>query len=157
MEGGVACENQKMIEQLQTAELESTAQRQVLPAKGGALLAPVAFATTVFLSAFLLFQVQLIVGKYILPLFGGAPSVWNTCMLFFQVLLLVGYAYSHLLASRFNVRAQALIHGVLLTVALTLLAVVWMKWATPLTPGPEWKPRDITVGMNSAAIRSITS
>src|SRR5690242_19367527 len=120
VEGGVACENQKMIEQLQTADMESMAQRQVLPpAKGGALLATVAYASTVFLSAFLLFHVQLIVGKYILPLFRGAPSVWNTCMLFFQVILLVGYAYSHLHASRFHVRAQALIHADLLIVALT--------------------------------------
>jgi len=131
-----------MIQQLQTAELESTAQRALrLPVKSESRWVPVAFAATVFLSAFLLFQVQLVIGKYILPLFGGAPSVWTTCMLFFQVLLLVGYAYSHLLASRFNFRVQALTHGFFLISALALLALVWMKWATPLTPGPDWKPQ----------------
>jgi hypothetical protein len=140
--GRAACENQEVIEQLQLAEPESTVEHAVEgPAKSGWRLAPQAFAAAVFLSAFLLFQVQLIIGKYILPLFGGAPSVWNTCMLFFQVLLLVGYAYSHLLASRFGLRTQALIHGVLLILALALLGLVWWKWATPLTPGLDWRPK----------------
>jgi hypothetical protein len=142
VEDGGACENHKVIEQLQTAELEPAAQHALpLPTETGLQWAPVAFAATVFLSAFLLFQVQLVIGKYILPLFGGAPSVWNTCMLFFQVLLLVGYAYSHILASRFSLRTQALIHGVFLISALVLFALVWMKWTTPLTPGPDWKPQ----------------
>jgi hypothetical protein len=131
-----------VIEQVLVAEPETTVEHAVEgPAKSGSRLAPLAFAATVFLSAFLLFQVQLIIGKYILPLFGGAPSVWNTCMLFFQVLLLVGYAYSHLLASRFALRTQALIHGVLLILSLALLALVWWKWATPLTPGLDWRPQ----------------
>ena len=137
--GRPTCKNRKVIE---TAELKSSAQA-TLPATGTSRtrFAPLAFAATVFLSAFLLFQVQLIVGKYILPLFGGAPSVWNTCMLFFQVLLLVGYGYSHFLASRLQLRAQRVIHGVLLTSALAVLVLVWRKWATPLTPGLDWKPQ----------------
>jgi hypothetical protein len=127
---------------IETAELKSSAQA-TLPTTGrsGTRFAPLAFATTVFLSAFLLFQVQLIIGKYILPLFGGAPSVWNTCMLFFQVLLLVGYGYSHFLASRLQLRVQAVIHGVLLISALAVLVLAWRKWTTPLTPGLDWKPQ----------------
>ena len=64
-----------------------------------------AYALTVFLSSFLLFQVQPIIGKYILPWFGGSPAVWTTCMLFFQVALLAGYGYAHL-ASRMEGRRQ---------------------------------------------------
>ena len=55
------------------------------------------FLVTTFLSAFLLFQVQPLIAKHILPWFGGAPGVWTVCMLFFQVLLIGGYAYAHLL------------------------------------------------------------
>lgn len=136
---GTACKNQRMIE---AAELESSVPAR-LPAadRRETRFAPFAFAATVFLSAFLLFQVQLIIAKYILPLFGGAPSVWNTCMLFFQVLLLVGYGYSHFLARRIRLRTQAIIHVVLLTSAVAILAIVWWKWATPLTPGSDWKPQ----------------
>ncbi len=127
---------------IETAEFRSSAQTE-LPSAGrsGPRFVPLAFAATVFLSAFLLFQVQLIIGKYILPFFGGAASVWNTCMLFFQVLLLAGYGYSHFLASRVRLRAQAVIHGVLLISALAVLALVWWKWTTPLTPGLDWKPQ----------------
>ena len=57
-------------------------------------------SVTIFIGAFLLFQVQLILAKGILPWFGGTPSVWTTCMLVFQCLLLAGYAYSHLLVNR---------------------------------------------------------
>ena len=53
------------------------------------------FAFVITLSAFLLFQVQPIIGKFILPWFGGSPAVWTTCMLFFQCLLFAGYAYAH--------------------------------------------------------------
>ena len=89
-----------------------------------------AFALTIFTGAFLLFQVQPLIGKYILPWFGGGPGVWTTCMLFFQALLLGGYAYAHLL-SRLKPRTQALVHLVLLVAALALL---------PITPSSTWKP-----------------
>jgi hypothetical protein len=56
-----------------------------------AILLPV----TIFLSAFLLFQVQPMIGRYVLPWFGGGPAVWTNCMLFFQAVLLAGYAYAH--------------------------------------------------------------
>ena len=64
------------------------------------------YAITVFVSAFLLFLVQPLMAKYILPWFGGSPGVWTTCLLFFQVLLMAGYGYAHLLASRLICRRQ---------------------------------------------------
>lgn len=90
-----------------------------------------AFALTIFVGAFLLFQVQPLIGKYILPWFGGSPGVWTTCMLFFQVLLLGGYAYAHALGRRLTPRRQAVTHLVLLVAALATL---------PITPGDAWKP-----------------
>jgi SAM-dependent methyltransferase len=82
------------------------------------------------LSAFLLFQVQPVISKFILPWFGGSPGVWTTCMLFFQVLLFAGYAYAHVLA-RLPRRWQWIIHG-----ALVLAAVC----ALPIAPDARWKP-----------------
>ena len=89
------------------------------------------FAATIFASAFLLFQVQPIMGKYILPWFGGSPGVWTTCMLVFQVLLFGGYAYAHLLHRCFELRTQIVLHCSLLFVALLTL---------PITPSVSWKP-----------------
>ena len=83
------------------------------------LLMP-AYALTIFIGAFLLFQVQPLMGKYILPWFGGGPGVWTTCMLFFQVLLLGGYAYAHFTTQWLKPRKQALLHLVLLAAALAL-------------------------------------
>src|SRR6202140_1881247 len=80
------------------------------------------YSITIFLSAFLLFQVQLIIGKYILPWFGGSPSVWNTCLLVFQVLLLLGYLYAHLVSTRLTVRSQTRLHFAFLLVSLAVLA-----------------------------------
>ncbi len=60
------------------------------------------FAISIFLSAFLLFQMQPLVGKFLLPRFGGTPSVWAVCMFFFQVVLVLGYSYSHWLARALN-------------------------------------------------------
>lgn len=79
------------------------------------------FGLTVFLSAFLLFQIQPLVGRMILPLYGGAASVWTVCMLFFQAVLLVGYVYAHWLASRRDPRPQTVVHLVLILVALLAL------------------------------------
>lgn len=89
------------------------------------------FAAAVFVSAFLLFQVQPLISRAILPWFGGTSGVWTTCMLFFQSGLFAGYAYAHLLASRLPGRAQALLHVGLLIAALSLLNVL---------PGAGWKP-----------------
>ncbi len=89
----------------------------------------------IFLSAFLLFQVQPMMGRYILPWFGGGPAVWSTCLLFFQVMLLAGYAYAHWLGSRTNVQAQSSVHIVLLAASLVFLPIVprahwWMPAAS---------------------------
>jgi len=86
------------------------------PAVRATVLAPV-FALALFTSAALLFWVQPLVAKMLLPLLGGAPSVWNTCMVFFQALLLAGYAYALLLSQRFSLRNQAILHAVLLLAA----------------------------------------
>lgn len=82
---------------------------------------PLFFAVTLFISAFLLFLVQPLVGKMLLPLMGGTPVVWNTCMVFFQAMLLGGYLYSHATTNYFDVRRQTVVHLGLL--ALTLLAL----------------------------------
>src|ERR1035437_10513687 len=89
------------------------------------------FALTIFTGAFLLFQVQPLIAKYILPWFGGGPGVWTTCMLFFQLLLLGGYAYAYLISRWLKPRAQAIVHLVLLASALALL---------PVIPSDAWKP-----------------
>src|SRR5687767_6476041 len=81
------------------------------------------FTLTLLLSAFLLFAVQPMIGKLLLPRLGGTPAVWNTCMLFFQVCLLTGYAYAHLVATRLSPRAQALLHLALLALAVFTLPI----------------------------------
>ena len=91
------------------------------------------YGATMFLSAFLLFLIQPLIGKYILPWFGGTPAVWTTCLLFFQILLLVGYSYADVLASRFLLRRQAGVH--LLLILATLLTL-------PIIPSQAWKPAD---------------
>lgn len=88
------------------------------------------FACTVFLSAFLLFQVQPVAAKMILPWFGGTSSVWSVCLVFFQAALLLGYAYVHGLHERLAPRRQMVVHAVLLL--LSLLAL-------PITADPAWK------------------
>jgi predicted membrane-bound spermidine synthase len=102
---------------------------------GVALAAPrwpgLAFAGTILLSAFLLFQVQPLISKFILPWFGGCPAVWTTCMLFFQVMLFAGYSYAHLVGSRLTLRGQAIVQlGILLAAAVLL----------PIAPAVSWKP-----------------
>jgi len=78
-------------------------------------------AATIFLSAFLLFQVQPMVGKLVLPWFGGSAGVWTTCLLFFQTLLLLGYLYAHVVTHRLSHRGQLLLHGGLLVAAVLTL------------------------------------
>ncbi len=94
-------------------------------------LSVIPYALAIFLSAFLLFQVEPIIARYILPWFGGTPAVWTTCMLFFQVFLLGGYLYAHLLASHLSPRYQALLHLSLVVCSLVFL---------PITPEDTWKP-----------------
>ena len=89
-------------------------------------------AATIFLSSLLLFLVQPLIARLILPWFGGSAAVWTTCMLFFQVMLLAGYAYAHLLARKLAAsRLESVVHAVLLLAAIALL---------PIAPGESWKP-----------------
>lgn len=102
-----------------------------------------AYASTIFVGAFLLFQVQPIIGKYILPWFGGSPSVWSVAMLFFMTVLLIGYAYAHAL-SRFSKRVQIIVHLALTAIALFGIWFTLHVWGSPLTPGREWIPAEGT-------------
>src|SRR3954468_12050751 len=88
------------------------------------------YAATIFLSSFLLFLVQPLIARLILPWFGGSAAVWTTCMLFFQLLLLAGYAYAHVLL-RLPSRAQIILHILLLITAAATL---------PIVPAERWKP-----------------
>ena len=88
------------------------------------------YAATIFLSSFLLFLVQPLIARLILPWFGGSAALWTTCMLFFQMLLLAGYAYAHALGKLAG-RRQAIVHSVLLVAALASL---------PIMPAESWKP-----------------
>ena len=90
-------------------------------------------AATIFVSAFLLFQVQPVITKKILPWFGGSPAVWTTCVLFFQLVLLGGYAYAHVVTHKVKTRWQAIVH-----LCVVLLAVL----ALPIVPRDWWKPDD---------------
>jgi hypothetical protein len=98
------------------------------------------FAVTIFLGAFLLFQVQPLIGKFVLPWFGGMASVWTTCMLFFQLLLLGGYLYSHWLSTRLKPRMQAAVHAGSLAVAASSIALGALLWRRPLLPSAGWRP-----------------
>lgn len=86
------------------------------------------FAATIFLSALLLFWIQVVMAKMLLPRLGGTPAVWNTCMLFFQVLLLAGYSYVLAITARIGVRKQAILH-----VSILLLSCLYL----PLTLAGE--------------------
>ena len=94
-----------------------------------AMVISAAYGLTVFFSAFLLFQVQPMIGKYILPWYGSTPGVWTTCLLFFQIMLLGGYVYAHLIINRLSPRVQVITHISLLLVAMALL---------PITPSGDW-------------------
>src|SRR5689334_2629184 len=89
------------------------------------------FALTIFASAFLLFLVQPIIAKQILPWFGGSAAVWTTCLVFFQTALLAGYGYADIVVRRLAPRGQAMLHMALL--AASLLAL-------PIIPAGAWKP-----------------
>ncbi len=100
------------------------------------------FAASIFLSAFLLFQIQPMIGKFILPWFGGTPAVWSTTMLFFQVLLTGGYAYAYWLMGR--AKRQTVIHVSLIGLSIAILAALAFAWKSPITPDAGWKPQDVS-------------
>jgi hypothetical protein len=100
------------------------------------------FALTIFVSAFLLFQVQPLISKFILPWFGGSPAVWTSCMLFFQTVLFAGYAYAHFIVKCLSPAKQGIVHAVLLIVALAASLPSVAPSATfkpPDSEHPEWR------------------
>jgi hypothetical protein len=90
-----------------------------------------AYGLVIFSSAFLLFEVQPLIAKLILPWFGGVAAVWAVCLVFFQTVLLLGYLYAHLLTRKFRRRAQGRIHAALLAASLLVL---------PILPRSSWQP-----------------
>ena len=119
--------------------LPDTAARPTAPRRAGIVAL---FGFTVFCSAFLLFQIQLIIAKYILPWFGGTPATFTTCILFFQMLLLFGYFYAHFIDVRLSPRSQAIVHSSLILVAIAVLVFRLSTWGSPLLPDSSWKPVD---------------
>jgi hypothetical protein len=105
----------------------------------GAAGLPIALA--IFVSAFLLFQVQLILGKEVLPLFGGASAVWTVCVFVFELLFLAGYGYSHALATWLPVRKQAILHGAILGASAVFLGILGYVRSAPIGPRADWRPQ----------------
>jgi hypothetical protein len=102
------------------------------------------FAISIFLSAFLLFQIQPMIGKFILPWFGGTPAVWSTLMLFFEILLTGGYAYAYWLIGKVRAKRQPVVHITLIACAVLLLLLFSLIWKSPITPDSTWKPDSVS-------------
>src|SRR5271165_2222278 len=100
------------------------------PISSSSRVPAILFAATIVLSAFLLFQVQPMIAKLILPWFGGSAAVWTSCMLFFQIALLGGYAWAHFLSEQ-PLKRQIVLHVGLLLISLAVL---------PIIPSVRWKP-----------------
>ncbi len=102
------------------------------------------YAICIFLSAFLLFQIQPIISKTLLPWFGGTPAVWSCAMLFFQIALTGGYAYSNWLVRKINTKRQTLIHLALMGISVGLVLYLWIIWPSPVTPAASLKPDNLS-------------
>src|ERR1700691_1427499 len=98
------------------------------------MLKSLLFSCTLLVSSALVFLIEFTCAKMVLPLLGGTPAVWNTCLVFFQAGLLLGYGYAHLGPSRLGVRRHALLH-----VGLWLLACCFL-WLLPMDPAGAGKP-----------------
>jgi glucan phosphoethanolaminetransferase (alkaline phosphatase superfamily) len=98
------------------------------------------YTISVFLSAFLIFQVQPMIAKYILPWFGGTSAVWSTVELFFQVLLTGGYAYAHWLSQPKTGHRRLVVHLALLGLVLLQLITLSRIWPSSITPDTSWEP-----------------
>jgi hypothetical protein len=101
------------------------------------------YTATIFIGAFLLFQVEPMIAKYILPWFGGSITVWTTCLLFFQIALLAGYTYAHFVGTRMRPSRQLIVHLGLIAIcviAMTILAI-WSK--SPILPAAGWKAAQV--------------
>lgn len=121
---------------------------------------PLLFAVTLFVSASLLFMVQPMVGKMILPLLGGSPAVWNACMVFFQALLLLGYLYAHHVSTKYTPKRQWALHTIVLLVPVfvMVLAVAFSAKHSPiavaesLAPSGDTSPFLAVMALMSVAI-----
>src|SRR3954469_5179930 len=120
----------------------------VLPAAFPRSLLLPGFAATLFVGACLLFLVQPMVSKMLLPHLGGSPSVWNTCMAFFQATLLLGYGYAHLLTLRLRAGAQAANQGAVLAASALFVPLDLM---TPVPPA-EGTPVPWLLGTLAATV-----
>ncbi len=135
--------------------MSATVETPLAAAPGRTILAPGAlalstteseagrlpFALAIFVSAFLLFQVQLLLGKEALPLFGGAAAVWTVCVLIFQLLFLAGYAYAHGLAAWLSLRRQVIVHSALLAFSAVFMVVMAYARSAPIGYGERWRPQ----------------
>ena len=110
---------------------------------------PVLFAVTLFVSASLLFMVQPMVGRMILPLLGGSPAAWNTCMVFFQMMLLLGYLYAHKVTTRISPAKQVWLHAAVLGGAACVLAIaaILSERHTPIAVLKSLAPQDTSYPM----------
>src|SRR6266487_1633082 len=84
------------------------------------------------------------IGKFILPWFGGTPAVWSTLMLFFEILLTGGYAYAYWLIGHVKAKRQPIVHITLIASAILLLLLFSFIWKSPITPDPAWKPNNVS-------------
>lgn len=105
-----------------TPYLQPASRAGASAAARSSLLVPL-FGATLFLSAFLMFLVEPMIARMVLPLLGGAPAVWNTCLVFFQIMLLAGYAYAHGATRLLGVRRHIAVHGFLLALPLIALPI----------------------------------
>jgi hypothetical protein len=116
----------------------SRASATVSPAPTSRPAFALLYAINIFLSAFLLFQVELMMGKFVLPLYGGGPSVWSTALLVFQVLLLCGYAYAAFVSAKLLPKQQAKAHLGLIGACALLTVLQALLWHSPLFPRLSW-------------------
>ncbi|MDO9139603.1 MAG: spermidine synthase, partial [Methylobacter sp.] len=91
------------------------------------------FAATLFTSASLMFVLQPLFGKILLPLLGGSPAVWNTCMVFYQSILFLGYLYAHTLSTRYNRLRQIQIHSAVILISFLALPLALPENTVPPT------------------------
>lgn len=116
---------------LSSPAAEAAASPAAFPQDGASRSAVIQYAAPIFLGAFLLFLIEPMIAKVILPWFGGSASVWAVCLVFFQSALLLGYLYADLTSRRLSPHRQAILHIVLLLACLLLL---------PIAPGQRWRP-----------------
>jgi hypothetical protein len=99
----------------------------------------VGFAIAIFFSAFLLFQIQPLISKRILPWFGGSPAVWTVCLVFFQMALFAGYLYAHACNTWLSLRRQVLVHlAIIVTTCAVLRVLPADRWKSGVTGDPVW-------------------